>query len=101
MAGHGRENLDAELGRITRARARVVRLESPELSADDSPFNPTSSTEESIEVSLIDSERVEFEAAVESDDRDNMIPVRELEVGSGSGGNAPVTATVDLQQFFN
>ncbi|WP_227642577.1 hypothetical protein, partial [Klebsiella pneumoniae] len=29
-----------------------------------------------------------------------MSPIREPEIGSGSGVNAPVTATVDLSQFF-
>ena len=58
--GRGRGNTVVESERVTRARIRREPLESPELSPDDSPFDPViSEEEESSEVSLTESEGVE------------------------------------------
>ena len=100
MANLGRGNLVVGSGRVTRACARAEQLESPVLSVDDSPFNFAISSEDSTEVSVTDSEgveRVDDYAEVESEESEGVPPVREPEVGSGSGGNAPVTASVDLR----
>ena len=97
--GRGRMNVGSE--RVTRARSRREQIEIPELSSEDSSYDPSELSEGSIDVSLTDSDRVIAEAEIESDDRDVETPVRELEVGSGSGGNAPANATIDLHQFFN
>ena len=101
--GRGRGRLNVGSERVTQARSRRELTEIPELSSEDSSYNPSSLSEGSIEVSLTDSDRVvvEAEAEFESEDRDVMTPVREPDVDSGSGGNVPVNATVDLQQFFN
>ena len=103
MADHGHRNLGAGSARVTRAHARVEQAESPELSADDSPYNCAFSSKEILEVTFTDSgepERVEDEVEVGSERIEDTPPVIEPEVRSGSGGSAPMTATVDLRQFF-
>ena len=66
--------------RVTRARSRREQIEIPELSSEDSSYDPSELSEDSIEVSLTDSDRVEVVAMVESEDRSNRPLVRELEV---------------------
>ena len=63
--GRGRGNVVVGSDRVTRAHARRESLESPELSSDDSPFNPVLSEEESVEVSVTYSEGVEQVQEVE------------------------------------
>ena len=102
--GHGRGNVIVGSDRITRAHARREPLESPELSSNDSPFNPVlSEEEESVEVSVTDSEGVEQIEEVEemeSVESEDELRLQEPEIESGPG-NVPVVATVDLDQFFS
>ena len=78
---------------ITRARARREQLELAELSSDDSPYNPTTSDEQSSEISFFtDSDGVERVEGYESEESVDE-PPQEF--------NVPVVAMVDLNQFFN
>ena len=102
--GRGCGNVVVGSDRITRAYARREQLESPELSSDDSLFNLVlSEEEESVEVSVIDSEGVEPIEEVEemeSVESEDDLQAEEPEIESGHG-NVPAVATVGLDQFFS